>query len=69
MKNYKAVLKSSFVMLVLFAVAGSGVAQAQVCRPKLPPTRFAPRALPRWWEASNCGAELGTPFGLRLAMM
>ena len=30
-KNYKAVLKSSLVMLVLFAVAGSGVAQAQVC--------------------------------------
>ena len=27
MKNYKAVLKSSLVMLVLFAVAGSGVAQ------------------------------------------
>ena len=31
MKNYKAVLKSSLVMLVLFAVAGSGVAQAQQC--------------------------------------
>ena len=31
MKNYKAVLKSSLVMLVLFAVAGSGVAQAQEC--------------------------------------
>ena len=30
-KTYKAVLKSSLVMLVLFAVAGSGVAQAQVC--------------------------------------
>ena len=30
-KNYKAVLKSSLVMLVLFAVAGSGVAQAQEC--------------------------------------
>ena len=30
-KTHKAVLKSSFVMLVLFAVAGSGVAQAQVC--------------------------------------
>ena len=30
-KNYKAVLKSSLVMLVLFAVAGSSVAQAQVC--------------------------------------
>ena len=30
-KNYKAVLKSSLVMLVLFAVAGSGVAQAQSC--------------------------------------
>ena len=28
-KTYKAVLKSSLVMLVLFAVAGSGVAQAQ----------------------------------------
>ena len=32
MKTYKAVLKSSLVMLVLFAVAGSGVAQAQVCQ-------------------------------------
>ena len=30
-KTHKAVLKSSFVMLVLFAVAGSGVAQAQEC--------------------------------------
>ena len=30
-KTYKSVLKSSLVMLVLFAVAGSGVAQAQVC--------------------------------------
>ena len=30
-KTYKAVLKSSLVMLVLFAVAGSGVAQAQEC--------------------------------------
>ena len=30
-KTYKAVLKSSLVMLVLFAVAGSGVAQAQQC--------------------------------------
>ena len=30
-KNYKAVLKSSLVMLVLFAVAGSDVAQAQQC--------------------------------------
>ena len=30
-KNYKAVLKSSLVMLVLFAVAGSSVAQAQQC--------------------------------------
>ena len=32
MKTYKAVLKSSLVMLVLFAVAGSGVAQAQTCQ-------------------------------------
>ena len=31
MKTYKALLKSSLVMLVLFAVAGSGVAQAQEC--------------------------------------
>ena len=31
-KTYKAVLKSSLVMLVLFAVAGSGVAQAQTCQ-------------------------------------
>ena len=30
-KTYKSVLKSSLVMLVLFAVAGSGVAQAQLC--------------------------------------
>ena len=30
-KTYKSVLKSSLVMLVLFAVAGSGVAQAQQC--------------------------------------
>ena len=30
-KTYKAVLRSSLVMLVLFAVAGSGVAQAQEC--------------------------------------
>ena len=36
-KNYKAVLKSSLVMLVLFAVAGSGVAQAQVCQAKATP--------------------------------
>ena len=28
-KNYKAVLKSSLIMLILFAVAGSSVAQAQ----------------------------------------
>ena len=31
-KIHKAVLKSSFVMLILFAVAGSSVAQEQVCR-------------------------------------
>jgi hypothetical protein len=31
MKTHKSVLKSSLVMLVLFAVAGSGVAQAQEC--------------------------------------
>ena len=31
-KTYTAVLKSSLVMLVLFAVAGSGVAQAQRCK-------------------------------------
>ena len=45
-KNYKAVLKSSLVMLVLFAVAGSGVAQAQECfaAAKAVRTRFAPRA-------------------------
>ena len=30
-KTYKAVLKSSLIMLVLFAVAGSSVAQAQEC--------------------------------------
>ena len=30
-KTYRTVLKSSLVMLVLFAVAGSGVAQAQTC--------------------------------------
>ena len=30
-KNYKAVLKSSLIMLILFAVAGSSVAQAQEC--------------------------------------
>ena len=36
-KNHKAVLKSSLVMLVLFAVAGSGVAQAQVCDAKALP--------------------------------
>ena len=30
-KTYKAVLKSSLIMLILFAVAGSGVAQAQEC--------------------------------------
>ena len=53
-KNYKAVLKSSLVMLVLFAVAGSGVAYAQDCRAQaFKPTRFAPRALPRQWGASN----------------
>ena len=58
-KNYKAVLKSSLVMLVLFAVAGSGVAQAQQCiaRAKRSHTRRAPRGLPRQWEASNCCAE------------
>ena len=58
MKNYKAVLKSSLVMLVLFAVAGSGVAQAQQCiaRAQKPPRWFAPRALPRLWGTSKCGA-------------
>ena len=30
-ENYKAVLRSSIAMLILFAVAGSGVAQAQEC--------------------------------------
>ena len=30
-KTYRTVLKSSLVMLVLFAVAGSSVAQAQQC--------------------------------------
>ena len=52
MKTYKAVLKSSLVMLVLFAVAGSGVAQAQSCeaRAKKAARWFVPRALPRWWE-------------------
>ena len=30
-KTYKEVLKSSLIMLILFAVAGSGVAQAQEC--------------------------------------
>ena len=30
-KTYKAVLRSSLVMLSLFAVAGSSVAQAQEC--------------------------------------
>ena len=30
-KTYKAVLKSSLIMLILFAVAGSSVAQAQTC--------------------------------------
>ena len=30
-KTYKAVLKSSLIMLILFAVAGSSVAQAQEC--------------------------------------
>ena len=48
-KNYKAVLKSSLVMLVLFAVAGSGVAQAQECFARVQTairSRFAPRAKP-----------------------
>ena len=30
-KTYKEVLKSSLIMLILFAVAGSSVAQAQEC--------------------------------------
>ena len=30
-KTHKAVLKSSLIMLILFAVAGSSVAQAQTC--------------------------------------
>ena len=40
MKNYKAVLKSSLVMLVLFAVAGSGVAQAQSCQARAKSTEM-----------------------------
>ena len=40
MKNYKAVLKSSLVMLVLFAVAGSGVAQAQSCQARAESTEI-----------------------------
>ena len=69
-KNYKAVLKSSLVMLVLFAVAGSGVAQAQECIARaddMPTTRsFAPRALPRWWGTSNCCAGTSPPGSLAL---
>ena len=56
-KTYKAVLKSSLVMLVLFAVAGSGVAQAQSCQARAKAPRwFVPRALPRWWATSSCSA-------------
>ena len=40
MKTYKAVLKSSLVMLVLFAVAGSGVAQAQSCEARAKSTEM-----------------------------
>ena len=40
MKTYKAVLKSSLVMLVLFAVAGSGVAQAQSCQARAESTEI-----------------------------
>ena len=39
-KTYKAVLKSSLVMLVLFAVAGSGVAQAQSCQARAESTEI-----------------------------
>ena len=56
-KNYKAVLKSSLVMLVLFAVAGSGVAQAQECFAfQSDPTTVRAEGKPRRWEASNCSA-------------
>ena len=43
MKNYKAVLKSSLVMLVLFAVAGSGVAQAQECLARAKTSQYGSR--------------------------
>ena len=50
-KNYKAVLKSSLVMLVLFAVAGSGVAQAQEC--------FAFQSDPKTVRAEGKTEEVG----------
>ena len=39
-KTYRTVLKSSLVMLVLFAVAGSGVAQAQECQARAETTEI-----------------------------
>ena len=39
-KTYRTVLKSSLVMLVLFAVAGSGVAQAQQCQARAESTEI-----------------------------
>ena len=52
-KTHKAVLRSSLVMLVLFAVAGSGVAQAQCVTPALKAMRFAPKGLLRLWRISK----------------
>ena len=62
-KTYKAVLKSSLVMLVLFAVAGSGVAQAQVCQAKATPSMVRAEGITEVvGDIEACGAELEIAF-------
>ena len=54
-KNHKAVLKSSLVMLSLLAlaVAGSGVAQAQVCDARATSNTVRAEGLLRLWRISE----------------
>ena len=59
-KTHKAVLSTLAVLCLLFM--GSGVAQAQECfafQSSYRAMRFAPRASPRRWEASQI-ADAGT---------
>ena len=65
-KIQKAVLRSSVVILSLFAVtvAGSGVAQAQECIARASDSTTArAEGLPRRWGVSNCCARTPEGFG------